>query len=100
MKFMVDYDYKGRQWMEYLNAENWKDARSRLDAIRKTGNVEGRLPTKKELREATAREITTRIDEANRRQQRRTRREAPPDDDAAERLVTKLLQMKAGEPPS
>lgn len=52
------------------------------------------------------------IDEAkaNRRQQRRvrhktlgmrrTRREAPPEDDAAERIVNKLLKMKAGEPPS
>ena len=31
---------------------------------------------------------------------RRTQREAPPHDDTAERLVTKLLKMKAGEPPS
>ena len=30
---------------------------------------------------------------------RRTRREAPPHDDTAERMVSKLLKMKAGEPP-
>ena len=96
-KFVIAFQHEKQPHSIAILAEDWGDADALLKSLKNGGKLIGEL----------VKEIP--LGEANRRQQRRvrnktlatrrTRREAPPHDDSAERMVSKLLKMKAGEPP-
>lgn len=39
--YIISYEHQHKQWSAYIHAENWKDAESRLAALKVTGAVFG-----------------------------------------------------------